>query len=140
MILLNHMYILLILFFASLVSIAVMIGRKLVLLKNGSMIVSEEIPMEIPYVKELRHITIKNIKKYGHMSVVTTLRMYIRSSHILKKNYQNIKEQVKERIAKSRINNTSGEKREVNKFLKMVGDYKHKIREIKHKIKEEENL
>jgi len=134
------MYILLILFFISLVSISVMIGRKLVLLRSGNVQVSYDIPMEIPYVKELQHVTIKNIKKYGYMSVVTTLRLYIRSSHLIKKNYQNIKEQVKNRIEKNRTDTASGDKREVNKFLKMVGDYKHKIREIKHKIKEEENL
>ena len=37
-------------------------------------------------------------------------------------------------------NNINGEKKEISKFLKIIGDYKNKIREIKHRIKKEENL
>jgi len=54
-----------------------MIGRKLVLIQNRQSL--NEIPAEEdrqfeihPYIKEVKYITIKNIKKYGHISLVET--------------------------------------------------------------------
>ena len=41
-------------------------------------------------------------------------------------------------IAKKRNGGHWPEKNEVSKFLKMISEYKRKIREIKHQIKEEE--
>jgi len=37
-------------------------------------------------------------------------------------------------------NNTNSQNKEISKFLKIIGDYKQKIRDIKNKIKKEENL
>ena len=101
----------LILFFGSLMGIIFMIGRKLVLLKNGRVSPSAEITFEIPYLKEAKHLTLKNIKKHGYSGLVGS---------------------------KSRSKTSSADKQEISKFLKIISDYKHKIREIKHKIKEEE--
>jgi RAB protein geranylgeranyltransferase component A len=61
---------------------------------------------------------------------------------LLKRNYKAIKTKLVNRINKSK-NNIAGElpeKREVSKFLKMVSEYKHKIKKIKHQILEEENI
>ena|SRR3989344_8829845 len=136
----NNMYILLILFFISLLGIVFMIGRKLVLIQNRQSL--NEIPAEEdrqfeihPYIKEVKYITIKNIKKYGHISLVETLRFYIRSSNFLKNKYEEIK--IKNIQYRNRLASDLPEK-QVSKFLKMISDYKHKIREIKHKIHEEE--
>ena|SRR3989344_5088642 len=137
MILSNHMYILLILFFMSLLGIIIMIGRKLVLLQNGQTMSQEKVLFEVPYIKEIKYIIIKNIRKYGHISLVTTLRFYIRSSNLLKNKYEKIKIKIKN-VTRNGLYNDSLEKVEVSKFLKMISDYKHKIREIKHKIHEEE--
>src|SRR3989344_7131518 len=95
------MYILFILFFVSLASIIVMIGRKLVLLKNTAVVMQEEIVLEVPYIKEFRHVTITNIKKYGHVGLVTTLRLYIRSMSLLKNKHQEIKQKIKDKFEKS---------------------------------------
>ena len=130
--------ILLILFFTSLILIIFMIARKLPLLQNGQ-IKEEEILFEIPYIKEIRYVAVKNIKKYGHESVVTTLRLYVRGTKLFKRKYEEIKIKIKDVTTKSYVNNTSPEKIEVSKFLKKISDYKHKIREIKHRIHEEEN-
>ena len=132
------MYPLLILFSASLLGIIAMIGRKFVLLKNGqASLKEEEILSESPFLKEWRHFTVKNVKKYGQASLVIILRFYIRSTNSLKNKYEKIKIRVKN-IAKKRNDGHLPEKIEVSKFLKIISEYKRKIREIKHQIKEEE--
>jgi hypothetical protein len=112
-----------------------MIGKKLILLKNGKTLIQNEVPFEVPYIKDIRHLTIENIKKYEHMALVAVVKSYIQFSNFLKSKYQELKNQIIRRTKKSHI---IEEKQEVSKFLKMISDYQHKIREIKHKIKEEE--
>ena len=132
------MYPLLILFSASLLGIMIMIGRKFVLLKNGQVLTKEEeILLESPFLKECRRFTVKNVKKYGQVSLVVILRFYIRSMNSLKNKYEKIKIGVKN-IAKKRNDGHLPEKIEVSKFLKIISEYKRKIREIKHQIKKEE--
>lgn len=130
-------YFLLILFFLSLTSIIIMIGRKLVAIKHEQILSHEEVLFEVPYLEKAKHITIKNIKKHGYDILVVAIRSYIRSTNYLKNKYEEIKIKIKNRNQKNNIN---GEKKEISKFLKIVADYKNKIREIKHKIKKEENL
>ena len=129
-------YFILILFFVSLISIVFMIGRKMVLIKNGQSFVQEEFSFEIPYLKEIKILTSENIKKYEHLSLVLILRFYVRAINFSKNKYAEVKNKIRNRINQSQ---TSGESPEVSKFLKMISNYKHRIKEIKHKIKEEEN-
>lgn len=129
------MTIILTLFFISLFGITFMIGRKLVMLQNGKVISGEKVLLEIPYIKEIKHITIKNIKKHHHAGLVATIRFYVRFSNFLKNKYQEAKIKIKNRNKESHI---GSEKKEISKFLKIISEYKHKIREIKHKIKKEE--
>ena len=117
----------------------IMFGRKLALVRNGS---TEKIEREniviTPYLIEVKHITIKKIKKYSYVGLVTTIRLYFRSSNLLKTKYEELKTKIKNsNIVKNRegIN-----EKEVSGFLKTVSEYKNKIRKIKHQIKEEENL
>jgi hypothetical protein len=114
-----------------------MIGRKLFLLKNGQVLQKEETISKVPYLEEWKHLTVKNMKKHGYLGLVATIRFYVRSSNFLKNKYQEVKIKIKNMRSKNQ-NGDFGEKREVNKFLKMISEYKHKIREIKHKIHEEE--
>ncbi|OGI60085.1 hypothetical protein A2641_02855 [Candidatus Nomurabacteria bacterium RIFCSPHIGHO2_01_FULL_37_25] len=131
-------YFLLILFFTSLFSIIFMIGKKLFLLQNGQIITSNiEVLFRISHLEKIKLFTIKNIKKYGHILLVEILRSYIRFSNFLKNKYQEIKIKIK---TLGKKNNPNGEEKEISKFLRIIGDYKNKIREIKHKIKKEENL
>ena len=124
----------LILFFGSLMGIIFMIGRKLVLLKNGRVSPSAEITFEIPYLKEAKHLTLKNIKKHGYSGLVGTIRLYVKSSNFVKNKYREVKVKIID-LSKSRSKTSSADKQEISKFLKIISDYKHKIREIKHKIK-----
>lgn len=131
------MYLLLILFFMSLISIIIMIGRKLAILDHEQVLNQEEVLLELPYLTKIKHLTFINIRKYGYSILVTTLRSYIRSTNFLKDTYKEVKIKIQDRNNK---NKTDGEKKEISKFLKIIGEYKQKIREIKHRIKKEEDL
>ena len=131
------MYFLLILFFASLFSIIIMIGRKLTILEHEQILNQEEILFELPYFKKIKRFTVENIKKNGNILLVATVRFYVRGANLFKNKYEEIKIKIKNRSLKNNIN---GGQKEISKFLKIIGDYKNKIREIKHKIKKEENL
>jgi len=129
------MYILLTLFFISLIGIIFMIGRKLFLLKNGQILVQEENSFRTPHLEEWKNLAIKNIKKHGYIGLVVTIRYYVRGTNLLKNKYQEVKTKIKEKSSKG----IDHEKKEISKFLKVISEYKQKIRKIKHKIKEEED-
>ena len=134
------MYILLSLFLISLIALTIMFSRKLVLLKNQGIQIEhvEGVILELPFVKEIKHLTIRQLKRYGYIGVVTSIRLYFRGVNLAKVEYNKIKEKLSSVDKSKWINDI--EKREVNKFLKVVSNYKHKIRQIKHQIKEEENI
>jgi hypothetical protein len=132
------MYFLFALFFGSLLGIIFMIGRKLAMIQNGEVQISEETFLKVPYFEEWKYVTIKNIRKHSYNVLVATVRFYIRSSSYLKNKYLEVKIKIVD-IYKRNSDGDSGEKREVSKFLKLISEYKHKIRKIKHKIKEEED-
>ncbi len=131
------MYIPLILFFASLASIIVMIGRKFVLLKSGQVVGVSETSLEVPHLEKVKHLTIANIKKYEHIILEKIVRMYVKSTNAVKNKYGELKAQIKN---KSMAKNINGENKEASKFLKIIVDYKNRVREMKHRIKKEENL
>ncbi len=133
------MTILISLFLISFIAITVMFNRKLFLLKNGDITVTqkENMVLEIPYILKIKNITNKKIKKYGYVILVTIIRLYFRSLNLLKRKYKELKTRI-DNLNKGEVVNGT-EKREVNKFLKGISDYKNKIKEIKHQIKEEEN-
>ena len=132
------MTILLSFFFISLISFSIMFERRLALLKSQDMyeIEKKHSTLEVPYMLEIKDITIKGVKKVGYVSIVTTIRLYFRSINFLKYRYEKLKAITKNvnREAKN------GTEKEVSKFLKVVSDYKYKIRKIKHQIKEEEKM
>ncbi|MDE2399653.1 MAG: hypothetical protein KGL67_01420 [Patescibacteria group bacterium] len=130
-------YFILTLFFASLVSIIFMIGRKLMLLENGQ--IDEGASFEIPYLKEIKHVLTENIKKYEHMGLVAVVKSYIQSMNFFKNKFQEIKIKIQHIHIKKHPNGEVSERAEVSKFLKAISGYSHKIKEIKHKITEEEN-
>jgi hypothetical protein len=115
-----------------------MIWKKLPILGNGQILDDTgKAFFELPYLKEVKHLTVQGAKKHGYSLLVLIVRSYIQSTNFLKEKYTEIKTKIKERINKKHEN---GEKKEISKFLKIIGDYKNKIREITHKIKNEENL
>jgi ABC-type glutathione transport system ATPase component len=118
-----------------------MIGRKLVLLQNGEVVHNydaEEIFKDS--LEDLKYTSIKHLKKYSYRGLVAMVRFYVHSANFLKRNYEETKIKIKEIYQKKVKKEVVTEKREVSGFLKMISDYKHKIRKIRRQIKEEENL
>jgi hypothetical protein len=116
-----------------------MIGRKLIMLQNGTVFYKEEAVLKTPYLEELKDLTLKNVKKHSYTGLVAIIRFYVRLSNFLKNKYQEVKTKIKN-IQKRNSEGESLDRQEISKFLKIISEYKHKIKEIKHKIKEEENL
>jgi len=114
-----------------------MMWRKLYLLRSGQTVPCGEVMFGLQHMDCFKHFTIENLKKYEHKILVTTVRSYVISANFLKIKYHEVKNKIKNMTTKSNIN---GEKKEISKFLKIIGEYKSKIREIRHKIKREENL
>lgn len=135
----KYMYFLLILFFASFFGIVFMIGRKLSLLKNGQIIMKSEVVLGTPDIEKIKNLILKNLRKYGHMSLVEIIRFYVKTINFSKEKYEILKTKIKNKNMKKDSNGNGVEKVEVSKFLKMISEYKHKIRELKNKIHEEEN-
>jgi len=135
------MNILFITFFLSLAGIIIIIGRKLSLIKSGDVMVTTEQPHPfVPDFEKIKEITFKHTKKYGYVALFVIVKTYLQSSNFFKKKMGETKNYIKKLLVKKQKEGGEIEKQEVNKFLKMVSDYKHKIRHIKRRIHEEENM
>ncbi|MBI3888444.1 hypothetical protein HY311_01475 [Candidatus Nomurabacteria bacterium] len=114
-----------------------MIERKLLMLQNGKLPYDgKDSFLETPY-EEWKELAIRNVKKHGYTGLVAMIRYYVISANYLKNKYEQAKTKVK---SLSKKNLSVEEKIEVNGFLKMITEYKQKIRDIKDRVKEEENL
>ncbi len=131
------MYIILILFFFSLVGIILMIGKKLVLLRRNQLITENNFPIQIPSLQELGQVTRKNSKKYGFVLLVATIRFYVILINFLKRKYIVTKNSIIKHLPHKKA---ILPERKDSKFLKVISDYKHKIKRIKNKIEEEEKV
>lgn len=112
-----------------------MIGRKLLILQDVRGETREEIFLEIPYMEEWKHLTMRGIKKHSYDGLVAVIRLYVRSSNFVKNKYEKILREIENKRKEHIIKRG---KKEVSRFLKTVSDYKQKIREIKHRVTEEE--
>jgi len=138
------MYFFFILFFVSLLVISFMIGRKLVLLNNmeghNTHNVTETFLSEILDFDKIKNTTIKNLRRVEHVLIWIILRTYLVSKNFVNKKSKEIVEKIKTRLNRNRQNHILEEKKEVSKYIKVISDYRQKIRHIKHKIKEEEGI
>ena len=117
-----------------------MIGKKLLLTNNSEIGYIEEISIETIDLDKVRNGTVRHAKKYGFLMLVTILRISIRSSHLIKEGYKEARHKTKLFINKISSKKSIQKEKEVSSFLRMVSDYKGKIREITDKIKEEEGI
>ena len=118
-----------------------MLGRKLMFTNFEEIQHLSKFTIEPINLDEVKFIVIKKAKKYGYIILITTLRVSIKSSHLVKNSYGKVKAKVRNKINKHLSHKERIHKeKEVSSFLKMVSDYKRKIRQIKHRIKEEEGI
>ena len=132
----------LILFFLSLCGIIFMIGSKLILLQEAQFGIKQNLSIKIPDAEEIKYHVVKHTKRYGFILLVIILRFTILTSHFLKNKFKELKDKIINLIKKYTVHehNIDSQPREVSGFLKTVSDYKHKIRKIKHRIKQEEGI
>ncbi|MDP1760318.1 MAG: hypothetical protein Q8L01_02615 [Candidatus Woesebacteria bacterium] len=138
------MYFFFILFFISLIAIILMIGRKLLLLSDieghHHHHISEIFVHDVFDFDNIKHSAIKNGKKMGHSLIWIILKIYIISLNSINKKRKEIIIKIKNRLSKYNNDNESVEKKEVSKYIKIISEYRQKIRHIKHKIKKEEGI
>jgi len=136
------MYLPFIFFFLSLAGIIVMIGRELVLIKNGQVIRVEHSHPFVGDIQKIKHLTFKKSKKFGYAILFVTLRFFIKSSNFIKTKSIILIEKIKDKVKKKNniLNNETTEKKEVSGYLKVISEYRQKIKKIKHIIKEEEGI
>lgn len=130
----------LILFFLSLTGIIIMISRKLFLSNKIEIQENEETPLfETHNLQEIKQLIVDKSKIFGHKVLLFTLRLYIISFNFIKQRKNSLITKIREKINKNK-----SPKEEVNnepsKFIKIVSDYKHKVRKMTHRIKREEGI
>ena len=130
---------LLIIFFISLLGTVFMIGRKMVLLKRGHAEVGEPL-FELPPVHKVRNILLEKTRALGYALLVIIIRIYVRALNLILYIYGHAKKAVQKFLEKNGGTNGALGEKEVSKFLKKISEYKQKIRNIKHRIKEEERI
>ncbi len=116
-----------------------MVGRKLALVNSGNVVTQEHPHVFVPDLVKIRHMTKVNAKRYGYLMLLITLRLYVRTVNLLKSQYRELETRIKNMRKKKGVSGTE-EEQEASKFLKMISEYKHKIRAIKQKIHEEEKM
>lgn len=136
------MYLPLILFFLSLIGIIGMISRKLALVKNGEAVNIQHPHPFVPDLIKIKHFTFKSIKRFGYAVVFFTLKFFIKFSNFIKNKSKMFTREIKEKLRKNKDNilNETIQNKETSKYLKIISEYRVKIRTMKHKIKEEEGV
>ena len=127
----------LILFFVSLAGIALMIGKRVSLIRSGALEVHHDSPL-LPDIQEVRFIIVRSAKRYSFIIIEIILRTSIKSSMAIKKRTTELFHAVKNKVTKHLPEKPATEKKEVSGFLKTVSEYKHKIKKLKNRIIEEE--
>lgn len=131
-----------ILFFLSLTGIVIMIWREMILVKNGQVATVKHSHPFVGDLQKIKHITFKNSKKFGYTTVFVTLRFFIKSSNFIKTRSIMLAKEIKNVFKKKNgiLIEEKEEKKEPSKYLKVISEYREKIREIKDRIKEEEGI
>ena len=132
------MSILLILFFASLLGIAVMIGKKLFLLKEEPAITEENFLIRTPDMREIRYVFVRKSREYGFIVLVEIIRFSVRSSKLLKRTYKEAENKIRKITSKYIKHKETVKEKEVSGFLKKISEYKQKVRKIADQVIEEE--
>ncbi len=130
------MYILFTTFAVSLLGIIIMIGRKLSLVKAGHIVDLEQPHPLHPHLQKIKSSIWEKVRKYEHLALVLIIWAYVKSVNFLKQMYITAKSKlVKDKV---QLEDGSTEEVEASGFLKMMSDYKYRIRHIKHKIKRDQ--
>ena len=133
------MTLLLTLFFVSLLGTIGMVGRKLSLVPTETHQQRQSDSFEIPHFDALKDMGTQSVKKYAYATLVLSLKLYIRSTNMLKYQYLELEKQIKNARTKHLSPEELKAKEEkASRFLDKISEYKYRIRKIKRKIAAEE--
>ncbi|KKQ35614.1 MAG: hypothetical protein US50_C0010G0002 [Candidatus Nomurabacteria bacterium GW2011_GWB1_37_5] len=113
-------------------------------IRLGQVIANEDdIPPTLRYLpkKSIKIIWIgflNFLKKYGHIAILIALKYWIKLSYFLKRSIDNLKLKIRLLINKYKKPKDENADSAPSGFLKMITDYKKKLKKIKNKMKEEE--
>jgi len=130
-------------FSVSLLGIIVMIWRKLVLFRQGTL---EDIKHSHPFAidfEKIKYFASKAGKKLRYGLLFIVLKSSIKASNFIKTKWVLLLDEIKNRVLKkTTVINADGitEKKEVSKYLKIISEYQQKIRNMKYRIKKEEGI
>ncbi|MES2416401.1 MAG: hypothetical protein V4504_01750 [Patescibacteria group bacterium] len=113
-----------------------MITKRVFLIRAGIQVIINDDPY-LPPVQEVREILIRNTKDYSLIIIGVVLRTSIRTYILLRKKGKEISDKIIVKYTKNSSKFTS-EKKEVNRLLKGISEYRNKIKHLKEKIIEEE--
>lgn len=88
-------------------------------------------------VEKLKDLIYHHSRKAGYKALVSAIRLHVKSSKVAKQKYSELKMTVKNKLMKEPGEFANGSS-EASGFIKMISDYKRKVRRIKRKIHEEE--
>lgn len=117
-----------------------MISRKLFSNNKNEIEQIERTPLfETHNLQEIKQLIINNSRIFGHKSLLFILRIYIISSNFIKQKKNLLISKIKAKLNKNKI---EGEETNTDpsKFIKIVSEYKHKVRKMTHRIKKEEGI
>lgn len=136
------MSVFLILFLASALGILLLVGRKMVLLRNGDFSIPTdfEFALEVPDFEQLRSTLQKKSRRFGYIALVIIIRLYVLGVHFLKRKLTVLWRIIVRKFKRRNKPENTEMTAEENKFLQKITAYKKRIRRIKERIKEEEGL
>ncbi len=95
---------------------------------------------DVPELEDISVIVVKQMKRYGYLTLVTTLRIYVRGGKVAQNLAKTIGKRATALSHKYLVKKKEKQGVRTSKFLKTVGEYKHKIATLKERIKREEGI
>lgn len=134
-------YFILSLFFISIAGLVLMIGRKLYLVRNGEVGGGKHFHFFVFDLIRVRQLAKNGVRRYGYIMLVFILRSNVKISNMVKLQFEKAVLNIENMLTR-KSRSSSGENQkpaEVSGFLKMVSEYKRKVRRIKNRISTEED-
>lgn len=138
------MYLPLFIFLISIGSIGLLFFRKFKVLGPAigahRKIDHTEFFFDVPELEDIKVIVVKQMKRYGYLTLVTTLRIYVRGGKLANTLARTIARKAMTLNDKylSKKKETKGAQTSI--FLRTIGEYKRKIKKLKDRIKQEEGI
>jgi hypothetical protein len=115
-----------------------MMWRRLTLIRAGLIVVDENLPHPfVPHMHKIKHFSFRSLKRFVDITIIITLRFYVRFVNFVKNQYSKLRIKIMS-MSQENPDGNGLLKKEANKVLKVLSEYKNKISRMKKNIYEEE--